>query len=585
MRKYLFLALLALLVSANSFGQDRTLYTVQVGTFLDAKLIDFETIKPYGYIYAKDLGGNTFSVFVGRYEKKAEADKVLQQIKNRGYANAFLQERYTRGSQDVVVIQLATKSAKKAINWEEYLSAGDLYALLVGDQIKITTGIFANLDEAKKDLGSYRSKYKGAFVKKINSAYLHKVTPFETGIKKDLIPIAFDKNATGKRSTTNRSKSNRGRSRDIPDSYEDPSIAYDIPTSYEDLTARSPEKRTISKREYASASLPTIRGKVKRTSVLELQKVLKAEKAYSSSLDGYYGKGTVAAYEKAVKNNREYQKYALLADYLDPSGNGNPADKVQRAINDLPYDKSAQKFIKDSELSVALAYRAYLSFTNYGPSGEVNDLMNASIQASYRGQRLKNQPPFDYRATYAYKDLAQLILHLHYIHGAPGNKYSAPCWLFQQHPRETAQAYESMAAFSSSSIRLQACDEFLSWSDLRITQAIAADLNADDNPDASALAQAASLRSKLYLAPRTLNESEKKSVENWNRSLWNGLNSWGSRDPLHQKIVTAFKISFFQSQILLEDHYMNKGFKTNQAKELALATLQTLVGYHLERFI
>ena len=582
MRKYFLFALLLCLATVNAIGQNKTLYTVQVGTFLDAKLIDFDAIKSFGHIYANELGGNTYSVYVGRYEKKADADKVLRQVKNKGYSNAFLQERYTADGEDVVVIQLATKAAGKAINWEEYLKAGDLYALLLGNQIKITTGIFPSIEAAKKELGAYRAKYNGAFVKKINSAYLHRVSQFETGVKKELIPIAFDQPTSRKRNTQPRPGEQR---KEVPISYEESSIDYDIPTSYDDLTVKSPKSKTISRKEYASSSAPKIRGKVKRGSVLELQKVLKAEKTYSSSLDGYYGKGTKAAYKKAVEANREYQKYVLLAEYMDPSGSGVAADNLQRAINDLPFDKSAQEFITRSEQAIALAYRAYLSFTNYGPSGEVNDLMNSAIRTSYSGKRLKSQPPFDYRATYAYKDLEQLILHLHYVHGAPGNKYSAPCWLFQVHPNETALAYESLATFAGSSIRLQACDEFLSWEELRVAQTIAADLNGESSPNAAALAQAASLRSKLYLAPRVLNTSEKRSVENWNRNLWSGLNSWGARDPLHQKILTAFKISFFQSQVLLEDHYMNKGFKADKAKELALATLQTLVGYHLERFI
>ena len=37
---------------------------------------------------------------------------------------------------------------------------------------------------------------------------------------------------------------------------------------------------------------PAIRNKVKRTSALDLQKVLKSQKYYSGSLDGLYGKGT-----------------------------------------------------------------------------------------------------------------------------------------------------------------------------------------------------------------------------------------------------------------------------------------------------
>jgi hypothetical protein len=582
MRKSFLFILLAWCSSFAVFGQNNTLYTVQVGTFLDARLSDFEAIRPYGYVYADALGGNQYEVFVGKYDDQAAANTVLGQIKSKGYRNAFLQQRLLNQNQTVTVIQLATKSAKKPIDWETYLKAGKIYAILNGDQLKVVTGIYNSVDEAKKVLGNFRSQYKGAFVKNVNTAYLHEVTPFETGVKEELIPLALNQPNTNTKdaSPSNyNTKSDRTTAKGVPDSYD---ISYKLPTDY-NTSINNSDARVLAKR--SATNLPDIRAKIKRTSVLELQKVLKAEKTYSSSLDGYYGSGTKGAYDKAVSSNREFQKYAVLAEYLDPSGTGVPADKVQQAINNLPFEVDAQNYLQSMDVPAAWAYRAYLSFTNYGPSGQVNDLMNSAIRGAYANVNYKNRPPFDYNATYAYKDLEQLILHLHYVHAGPNNKYSAPCWLFQAHPAETAAAYQSMATFADSNIRIQACDEFLSWAPLRITQAIAADLNVDDQFNTAALAQAASLRAKLYLSPRKLSTAERQSVESWNRDLWNGLNGWSTRDPMHQKIVTALKISFFQSQVLLEDYYMDKGFKSGDAEELALATLQTLVGYHLERFI
>ncbi|MCP3929691.1 MAG: hypothetical protein GY705_11390, partial [Bacteroidetes bacterium] len=46
----------------------------------------------------------------------------------------------------------------------------------------------------------------------------------------------------------------------------------------------------------------------------------------------------------------------------------------------------------------------------------------------------------------------------------------------------------------------------------------------------------------------------------------------------------AFKIAFFQSQVMLEDYFMNENFNPEEAKGLSLAVLRTYVDYHLERF-
>ena len=81
-----------------------------------------------------------------------------------------------------------------------------------------------------------------------------------------------------------------------------------------------------------------------------------------------------------------------------------------------------------------------------------------------------------------------------------------------------------------------------------------------------------------------MTQSEINAFESWNNTIWSRLNAWSLRDPLHEKLVTALKVVYFQSQVRLEDYYMDKGFSESQSTGLALATLQSLVGYHLERF-
>jgi len=204
---------------------------------------------------------------------------------------------------------------------------------------------------------------------------------------------------------------------------------------------------------------------------------------------------------------------------------------------------------------------------------------------AYSGQRLANQAPFDYNATYAYQDLEQLILHLHYIHSAPGNDYAAPCWLYRRHPQETAAAYQRFANNPSLTLKIQSCDQFLQWPELRLATAIAFDLNPNQNLSTNRLQQAATRRAELYLAGTALPEYEKQAVTRWNRRLWEGLNRWSAADPMHSQIVKALKVAYYQSQVRLEDYFMDQGYNAEEAEGLALATLKTLVGYHLERFV
>ena len=91
-------------------------------------------------------------------------------------------------------------------------------------------------------------------------------------------------------------------------------------------------------------------------------------------------------------------------------------------------------------------------------------------------------------------------------------------------------------------------------------------------------------RSQLYLASQPLSSEAIRELESWYQRLWVNLNNWGIGDPLHADIIKALKVAFYQSEVRLEDYFMDQGFDDEQAKSLALATLQTIVGTPLDRF-
>ncbi len=559
MKKQPLLLLFTLLSACLAMSQNY--YTLQVGTFLEAKRSDFEAIQSIGLVHAIPTQGNLYLVFVGGYDSRDAAEKALGQVKAKGYANAFIQERVPAEGQEVAVIQLATKSAVQPIDWGNYAKAGELYAILSGSSLKIVTGIYQNAEVAKPYLNAIRQLgFSDAFIKTVNTIFLTKITEFETGIKKPLIPLELSQQRTV----------------GVPGSYDQVSPPPDL--SVRDPSAGAPLIAV------APPSLPQIRPDVKRRSALELQKVLKAEGYYKSSLDGYYGDGTASAYRSMRDNNRELQKYIVLAEHMSLLGTTSTGNRLQDAINNLPSDPNAVALIESSKVPIARAYQAYLLYNRLGRSSDVNMLMNAAIRDAFANKKFTTPPPFDYQATYAYDNLEQLLLHLQYIHSAPGNDIAAPCWLFQRHPKEMQRVFERYASVATPNFLMQACDQFLNWEELRIVHVIAADLNADKKLDDKQIAQGASLRAMLYLAPEALDADVAQELQSWNDKLLTGLNGWATRDLVNQRTVTAFKAVYFQSQVRLEDFFMDKGFKENEAKTLSLATLRTIVGYHLERF-
>ncbi|MEM9847843.1 MAG: SPOR domain-containing protein [Bacteroidota bacterium] len=547
-------------------------YAVQVGVFLNPRLTDFESIKALGFLYAEEDEGNTYRVFVGDYDNPQDAERIEKQLKQNGYLDAFVARRTTQFGTPATVIQIATRPPKDQINWERFFSVGDVFVLSENNQVKIVTGVYRDMNQAKADLKRVRSAgFSDAFPKTVNSDRLHELGTFELGAyKKALIPgIALGDNASiasDRRNTDFQTKGDdfdRGTSR---------------PTSFESNDDRMNTTASLPVATTTSLAVPKIRTNVKRQSVLELQKVLKQIGTYKSSLDGYYGDGTANGFQQAANQSATYQKYQILSKYTQSSNsavNGN----VQNAINRLPETpNSSLSLLEKSAVPLAKAYRAYWLFQTSGASPSVNNLMNTAIGEAYRQQARNSAPmlPIDPRATYAYNDVSQIVRHLTYIHQLQSDQLKLPCWMMANHSSEVGAVLGNAGygAYVSDD-----CNGFYQWEITRVLKTISDELTAD------APRQDGATLSRLYLAPGALSGVEVQGLTAWNDLLWQNLNTWQSRDPLHAKIVSALKLSYFQTQVQLEDHFMDKGFPPAQAKGLALACLKAMVGDNLERFV
>ncbi|NJL75440.1 MAG: SPOR domain-containing protein [Saprospiraceae bacterium] len=169
-------------------------FAVQVGLFLNPKLSDFESIKPLGYLYAEEDEGSTFRVFVGDFDNVQAAAAAESQIRQSGFSDAAVVRRSTTLGKSVAVIQLATRSYKEKINWAPFYEVGNIFVLIENNQLKIVTGTYANVNDAKLELSKIKVKgFKDAFPKIINNALLHQPGAFELGdFKQPLIPLALD---------------------------------------------------------------------------------------------------------------------------------------------------------------------------------------------------------------------------------------------------------------------------------------------------------------------------------------------------------------------------------------------------------
>lgn len=565
MRKLVWLFLLLLGLPFSAATQQSVYYTINIGTFVDAKADDFTVLRPVGFLHAAKLEDNLSQVYLGGYKAMDQARAALEKVREAGYTGAYIQENFPREGQSVAVIQITTLPQSQEVDWSSYAQAGNLLALLEDKLIKIVVGTFEDATAARRQLGTIRQQgFPDAFVKVVNTIYLHELDAFETGnaIKKPLIPIQFAEGAPLIETNNNRNNPSEYGSSAYPENG----------AANPDWTRRGGDSKAAS-----AVILPEIRVKVKRRSALELQKVLKAERLYTAGLDGYYGQGTQAAYQRFVEQNYDYRKYQTLAKTM-PRANNNGGDRLQNAINNLLVNPAG---VEGYPSPLAKAYQAYVLFVQLGPDNTVNNLMNTALKEAYLNTPPQMVPGFDYRATYAYNDLTQLILHLYYTHSAPGINYTVPCWLAERHPEEVATAN---ANFMGRTLPMQDCNEFEEWQEINVLAAIAKDL-ALQPADPQVKAKAAAARSSILLARQPLSPELSNELEHWNNRLWQGASTWANADPLHGRIITTLKIAYFQAQVRLEDYFMNKDFRPAEATGLALATLRSVVGSELERFV
>lgn len=603
--------LTASLTTVNAKNQVDYTFTIHIGAFVNAKLTDFENIRPYGYMYAQKFN-NLLQIYMGDYPTEGAAAKVLAQVKDSGYPDAFITRRNLEAGEAVSVVQLGSEPIGASIDWQYYVQAGPLQTYQDGNNIKIITGPFENLELAQQRVSLLRQiGFEEAFIKNINTVLLHKATAFETGglavpttyeaiivpeepaaeevivaeippKKKSDVPDVMIRKGAPKKTAKPKEEAR-------PKTYE----AVVVPKSPKVESTPAPAKKATpaskakvpAKKKIVSKTLatPNIRSNVKRTSVLRLQEILKQKGTYTGSLDGYYGKGTKKGYSSLLAKDKEIQKYEMLAKLYEKEATES---QTQQIINEMGADVAlAVSKLKNYKSPLSRAYQALGIFKLSGKNKETDRLMNLAIKESFSNKKMKNKAPFDYKASYAYSDYKQLIKHLRYIHGASTEDIAVPCWLFEKHEKEATAAFDPGNDLNTGDYKIQDCGNILNWESLQLLQTVMLEMTPDpDQVDKKVLALAQSKRAGIMLYPKAQSIEDYKKIDAWNTQLWKEIDDWVATDPLHAKFVTPLKVGYFKSWALLEDHFMNKGLSAKEARGLSLGVLETIVDPYLSRF-
>ncbi len=475
-------------------------YTVHVGAFFKPKMEDFDRIQSLGFMYAEAAEQNLTRIYLGRYPNETVAYKTLGQIKNSGYPDAFVTRKKIDVNAITYSIYLGTERLNGPINWADYNRAGKLYALINNGLIEIYAGQHDTADEANRILAATRKiGLVNAEVKSINPGHLRKVTEFEAGIPIKNIVLAPVEQiiqvqevlaergpAEVKRgpnlmvvkntniNTAPSSATTPPTTTTIPETYDnvaskrievEPETENKIPTPPARVPAEKTEdiltEKTVStpKAKINTVAVPKIRPQSKRTSVLKLQTLLKEEKLYTKSLDGFYGKGTAQSWHALLTQNTKFRKYLTYND------------------------------------------------------------CNITLQS--KGE---TDPNKDYSKN---------------------------------------------------------ADPLFDWEELNLLRQITSELCAED-PTEAELETAASQRATILLSPEKLSDEQRTEVLIWNQEFWEEIALWSEKAAILKKWSLPLKASYLQSQIRLEDYFMDKGRSPQEATGQAIYVLKTMIEPYLK---
>lgn len=435
----------------NLSAQDN-FYAVKIGTFVSPQHADFTSIQDIGFVYSDPKAFNHELISLGDFSSHAKAVESMLKVRSKGFPDATVNLiPMAKKERQIPVIQMATISASGVKNWASFFSAySKIYARQLDNQLTIYAGGFDSIEGAKAILPFIKEAgFKGAFAQMIKTTNLQSVKELESGIRVEMASTSTENMAPAPVIVEEvfTAKSVEVPAAPIPQEAPAPVVVQKtLPVEGEPslpaavVAAPTPKAAPIVVPATPAVKVyyPSISGKVKRNAAIEIQKVLKAEKKYDGSLDGFYGPGTATAFEKFTKTNRQWRKYQMLTELWQIDKNATGAD---------------------------------------------------------------------------------------------------------------------------------------TWSEVKILKTILSEMNGGDSKTRS-----------LKFDDKSLSNIRSKELKQWNESLWTNLTGWSKRDPMHAEVATVLKVAFFQTQVRIEEYFIEKGKKPEVARLHAIATLKAMVGKDLERF-
>jgi len=167
-------------------------YFIQIASYTDPQMKQFESISKFGYIFSELQDNKLYRVMMGTYSSYNAAKKIQTQLQAKGFKDAFVVQVPIVDEDGVYIVQIATLPQKAPIYWGDWQRLSpQIMVQMSDDQLRISRGPFYSKEDANKAMADIQQKggRNDVFVRVVSSKFLHPLSPLEIA-RNDVNPKA-----------------------------------------------------------------------------------------------------------------------------------------------------------------------------------------------------------------------------------------------------------------------------------------------------------------------------------------------------------------------------------------------------------
>ena len=161
-------------------------------------------------------------------------------------------------------------------------------------------------------------------------------------------------------------------------------------------------------------------------------------------------------------------------------------------------------------------------------------------------------------------------------------KIPAPCWLYDYHIKEIS-SFSAKDPVSFSKIQWNNCASMYNWEEMDVLLHLAKQISLGTS-NAFESANGWNEQIELIYNAKTISENDATANAAWSSNVITNLYKWGQKDPYLERLSYSIRLLYFQNLVLLEDMFMDRGHDAKTSTNMALSSMNSMVGPYFGSF-